>query len=299
MAINYDFIAYCSKTSPTHWIIGMKALQGEVPLDIVIPDEQTLSDPDNPEIVGVLTADGLERESTDGLELYRYLRQLNPKKSDAFGYNEVVIRNIHSRIRALRVDEELQVQVTYTERKEPYRSFSYHIKLIGTFATSDAESSNLAGTELGASHTPDEDTQPPEEISPDNRSEQQVYNSEQQVHNSEQQVYKTTNTLEKLIAFTQNLQQELKQTKRDLESTVDKVEQLENEWQNFREMQELIQEVLDRLTRLETMDSRIQYLEADRQRLQDLQQLLRKFFAALNQQTKTLLQEHEDQTPIQ
>ncbi|MCY3744552.1 MAG: hypothetical protein OXH00_26340 [Candidatus Poribacteria bacterium] len=293
MAINYDFIAYCSKTSPTHWIIGMKTIQGEVPLDIVIPDEQAPpEDPDNPEIIGVLTAEGLERESTDGFELYRYLRQLNPKKSDAFGYNEVVIRNIHSRLRALRVGEELQAQVTYTERKEPYRSFSYHIKLIGTFATSDAESPNLAGTELGTSHTPDEDTQPPEQISPDNRSEQQV-------HNSEQQVYKTTNTLEKLIAFTQNLQQELKQTKRDLESTVDKVEQLENEYQNFREMQELIQEVLDRLTRLETMDSRIQYLEADRQRLQDLQQLLRKFFVALNQQTKTLLQEHEDQTPIQ
>ena len=260
----------------------MKAIQGEVPLDIVIPDEQTLSDPDNPEIVGVLTADGLERESTDGLELYRYLRQLNPKKSDAFGYNEVVIRNIHSRIRALRVDEELRVQITYSERKEPYRAFSYHIKLIGTFANSDAEPSTQAAAETDTPHAPDQNTQPQEQISPDNRSEQQVY--------------KTTNTLEKLIAFTQNLQQELKQTKRDLAAAVDKLEQFENEWQSFHQMQDLMQEMLDRLTRLETMDSRIQYLEADRDQLQDFQQIVRKLLVALNQQTETLLQEHDDQT---
>ena len=285
MAINYDFMAYCIKTSPTNWIIGMKAVQGEVPLDIVIPDEQAHPDPDNPEIVGVLTAEGLERESSDGLELYRYLRQLNPKKSDAFGYNEVVIRNIHTRIRALRVDEELQVQITYSERKKPYRSFSYHIKLIGTFPNSDADPANHAVAKIDTPHIPDKNTQPQEQISPDNRSEQQVY--------------KTTNTLEKLIAFTQNLQQELKQTKRDLAATIDKVEQVENEWQNFSEMQDLIQEVLDRLTRLETMDSRIQYLEADRHQLQNLQQLLRKLLVALNQQTKALLQEHDDQTSIQ
>ena len=285
MAINYDFIAYCIKTSPTHWIIGMKAIQGEVPLDIVIPDEQGHPDPDNPEIVGVLTADGLERESTDGLELYRYLRQLNPKKSDAFGYNEVVIRNIHSRIRALRVDEELRVQITYSERKEPYRSFSYHIKLIGTFTNSDADPSTPAAAVIDTPRIPDQKTRPQEQISPDNRSEQQTY--------------KTTNTLEKLIAFTQNLQQELKQTKRDLAVTVDKIEQFENEWQSFHQMQDLMQEMLDRLTRLETMDSRIQDIEADRDQLQDLQQLLRKFLVALSQQTKTLLQEHDDQDSIQ
>lgn len=285
MAINYDFIAYCIKTSPTNWIIGMKAIQGEVPLDIVIPDEQALPDPDNPEIVGVLTAAGLERESTDGLELYRYLRQLNPKKSDAFGYNEVVIRNIHSRIRALRVDEELRVQITYSERKEPYRSFSYHIKLIGTVAHSDTDPSTHAAAVIDTPHIPDQNTQPQEQISPDNRSEQQVY--------------KTTNTLEKLIAFTQNLQQELKQTKRDLAAMVDKIEQLESEWQNFHQMQDLVQEVLDRLTQLERFDSRIQNLEADQHQLHNLQQLLQKFLVALNQQTKTLLQEHDDQTSIE
>lgn len=282
MAINYDFIAYCIKTSSTNWIIGLKAIQGEVPLDIVLPDEQAPPDPDTPEIVGVLTTEGLERESTDGLELYRYLRQLNPKKSDAFGYNEVVIRNIHSRLRALQVDEELRVQITYSERKEPYRSFSYHIKLIGTFANSDADPSTHAAAGTDTPHTPEKNTQPDEQISPDNRSEQQTY--------------KTTNTLEKLIAFTQNLQQELKQTKRDLAATVDRIEQFENEWQNFREMQNLVREVLDRLTELETMDSRIQYLEADRDQLQDFQQILRKLLVALNQQTETLLQEHDDQT---
>ena len=284
MAINYDFIAYCSKTSQTHWIIGMRAIQGEVPLDIVIPEEQTSSeDPDNPELVGVLTTEGLERESTDGLEIYRYLRQLNPKKSDAFGYNEVVIRNIHSRLRSLRVGEELQVQVTYSERKEPYRSFSYHIKLLGTFQNSDdAETPTNSADETATTDTPVQNTPFQEAKSRDN--------------NSEQSTYKTTNTLEKLIAFTQNLQQELKQTKRDLAATVDKLEQFENEWQNFRQMQELIQEVLERLTHLETMDSRIQYLEADRHQLQDLQELLRKFLGALNQQTKILLQEHDDQT---
>ena len=283
MAINYDYIVYCGKTSPTHWIIGMKAIQGEVPLDIVIPDEQAPpEDPDNPELVGVLTTEGLERESTDALEIYRYLRQLNPKKSDAFGYNEVVIRNIHSRLSTLRVGEELRVQITYTERKEPYRSFSYHIKLLGIFANSDTESPNQTEPEIDAPDIPEEGTQPEKEkINFDNRSEQQVY--------------KTTNTLEKLIAYTQNLQQELKQTKRDLEATVDRVEQFENEWKNFREMQALIQEMLERFTRLEAMDSRIQHLEVDRHQLHDLQQLLRKFLAALNQRTNELIQELDDQ----
>ncbi|RKU18516.1 hypothetical protein C6503_09415 [Candidatus Poribacteria bacterium] len=294
MAINYDFIAYCSKISSTDWIIGMKATHGEVPLDIVIPDEQTPpEDPNAPEIVGVLTTEGLERESTDGFELYRYLRQLNPKKSDAFGYNEVVIRNIHSRLRALRVDEELRVQITYTERKEPYRSFSYNIKLLGTFQNSDAEMSTDAADEIDTTDTPvtaTTDTPVQNTLFQETRSTDS---------DSGQSPYKTTNTLEKVIAFTQNLQQELKQTKRDLAVTVDRIEQLENEWQNFREMQELIQEVLDRLTRLETMDSRLQYLEADRHQLQNLQELLRKFFVALNQQTKVLLQDPDDQTPTQ
>ena len=59
MAINYNFIAYCSKISPTNWIIGMKAIHGEVPLDVVIPDSHVPPDPDNPELVGVLTTEGI------------------------------------------------------------------------------------------------------------------------------------------------------------------------------------------------------------------------------------------------
>ena len=37
---------------------------------IVVPDEYGSSDSDNSEVVGVLTTEGLERESTDGMELY-------------------------------------------------------------------------------------------------------------------------------------------------------------------------------------------------------------------------------------
>ena len=73
------------------------------------------------------------------MELYLYLRQLNPKKNDTFGYNEVVIRNIHSRLNTLQVDEEVRVQVTYSERQEPYTLFSYHIKLIGIFGNPNSD----------------------------------------------------------------------------------------------------------------------------------------------------------------
>ena len=150
MAIHYDFIAYSSRTSETNWIIGMKAIQGEVPLDIVIPDGQTSTDPDNPEVVGVLTTDGLERESTDGLELYRYLRRLNPRKNEAFNYNEVVIRNIHNRLNTLRINQELRVQITYTERQEPYARFSYQIKLLGVVGKADADTPDNKGSEITA-----------------------------------------------------------------------------------------------------------------------------------------------------
>ena len=280
MAINYDFIAYCSKISPTNWIIGMKSLYGEVPLDIVIPNEKRSSDPDEPEIVGVVTTEGIERESTDGLELYRYLRQLNPKKNDVFGYNEVVIRNIHGHLSNLRVNEELRVQVTYTHRKEPYTQLSYHLKLLGIFQKSDDEIPTDATDETDTPHTQEDNTSFPGQTTPDN--------------NPEQQIYKTTNTLEKLITFTQNLQEELKQAKRDIAAMVDKVEKLENERQYFRETQNVVQDVLDQLTQLETMDARIQVLEADRHQVQDLQQSLQKFLLVLNQQTGALLQDQDD-----
>ena len=282
MAINYNFIAYCSKTSPTDWIIGMRSIHGEVPLDIVIPDSHVPPDPDNPELVGVLTTEGLERESKDGLELYRYLRQLNPRKNESFNYNEIVIRNIHSHITALKVDEELRVQVTYTQRKESYKLFSYQIKLLGVFPILDTDTVTV-DDETPAIATPSEkNTLPGIETASD--------------QSSRQEGYKTTNTLEKLIAFTQNLQQELRETKKELATTTDRIERVENEWQAFREMQGLVQEILDRLTRLERLGSRIQNLEADQHQLHNLQQLLRKFLIALNQQIRATLEEQEDQS---
>jgi predicted RNase H-like nuclease (RuvC/YqgF family) len=281
MGIHYDFIAYSSRTSETSWTIGMKAIQGEVPLDIVVPDEQTAADPDNPQVVGVLTVDGLERESSDGLELYRYLRRLNPKKNEAFSYNEVVIRNIHSRLSTLRINQELRVQITYTERKDPYTQFSYQIKLLGVIGNSDGDASEKKDSDITAPNSEDkrQDLQEQKSGAPPN-----------------QPVYRTTSTLEKLITFTQNLQRELDQTQKQLSVVVNKAQQLEDDRQQFRDIHNLIEDILDRLSRLETLDSRLQYLETDRHQLQGLQQTLRKFLVALNQQTRTSLQEHDDVT---
>ena len=281
MGIHYDFIAYSSRTSATSWTIGMKAIQGEVPLDVVVPDEQTATDPDNPEVVGVLTVDGLERESSDGLELYRYLRRLNPKKNEAFSYNEVVIRNIHSRLSTLRINQELRVQITYTERKDPYEQFSYQIKLLGVIGNSDGDASEKKDSDITAPNSEDkrQDLQEQRSGAPPN-----------------QPVYRTTSTLEKLITFTQNLQKELDQTQKQLSVVVNKAQQLEDDRQQFRDIHNLIEDILDRVSRLEALDSRLQYLETDRHQLQDLQQTLRKFLVALNQQTRTSLQEHDDVT---
>lgn len=279
MAIHYDFIAYSSRTSATHWIIGMKAIQGEVPLDIVIPDDQVTIDPDNPEVVGVLTTEGLERESTDGLELYRYLRRLNPKKNEAFNYNEVVIRNIHSRLNTLRINQELRVQVAYTERREPYARFSYQIKLLGVSERSDANISDDRDSEIETPYAQGEPQHLPEQKS---------------VENPSQPIYRTTNTLEKLIVFTQKLQKELDQTQERLGTVINKVQQLEADRQQLREIHNLVEEIFNRISRLEGLDARIQYLEADRQQLQDLQQSLRKFLVALNQQTRISLQENDE-----
>ena len=292
MAITYDFIVYSSRISATGWILGMKALHGEVPLDIVIPDEYGTSDPENPEVVGVLTTEGLERESPDGLELYRYLRQLNPKKNNSFGYNEVVIRNIHARLSALKVDEEIRVQITYSERREVYTQFSYHIKLIGIFGRTDASELVNPSDEIDAPLSPEKNPQK-------NPSLQEQIN----FSNTGQPVYKTTNTLEKLISFTQNLQKELTQTRRELADMADKVlqleqerRQIEDERQRFSEIQNLIEDIFDRLNRLEVFDSRIQDLEADRYQLHNLQQSFRKFLSALHQQARVSLQEYTDRT---
>ena len=288
MAITYDFIVYSSRTSATEWILGMKAVQGEVPLDIVIPDEYAASDPDNPEVVGVLTTAGLERESTDGLELYRYLRQLNPKKNNSFGYNEVVIRNIHARLSALKVDEEMRVQVTYSERREAYTQFSYHIKLIGIFGGTDAPELVNPSDEIDTPSSPEKDPPLQPQIN---------------LSNTGQPVYKTTNTLEKLIGFTQNLQKELTQARRELEDMSGKIRQLEEaqkrieeERRRFGEIQSLIEDIFDRLNRLELFDSRIRDLEEDQYQLHNLQETLRKFLSALHQQARISLQESTDRS---
>jgi len=141
MNINYDYIAFSGRLSDSRWTLGMKALQGEVPLDIVFPSLQSSIDPDDQDIIGVLTREGTSRESTDVMELYRYLRQLNPKSNQAFGFNEIVIRNIHSRLNLLKVDEELRVQISFSERKENYISSTYNIKLLGIFPITPPESS--------------------------------------------------------------------------------------------------------------------------------------------------------------
>ena len=286
MAITYDFIAYSRRISATDWILGMRALHGEVPLDIVIPEEHGASDDsDESEIVGVLTTEGLERESTDGMELYLYLRQLNPKKNDTFGYNEVVIRNIHRRLSALRVDEEIQVQVTYSERKEPYTLFSYHIKLIDVFGKpADAPAPTDQSDEIDTPLTPERGAQ---------------HQDENDLSNPAKPVYKTTNTLEKLIVFTQNLQKELTQTRRELAAMAHKVQQLEEEQQQFNEIRNFIQDIVDRLDRLDRFDPRIQNLEADRHQLQGLQQTLQRFLSALNQQTRISLQGYDNETEDQ
>lgn len=288
MAITYDFIVYSIRTSATEWILGMKSLHGEVPLDIVIPNEYKASDPENPEVVGVLTTAGLERESTDGLELYRYLRQLNPKKNNSFGYNEVVIRNIHSRLNALKVDEEMRVQVTYSERRETYTLFSYHIKLIGIFEGTDVSAPANPPDELVAPSAPEKSPPLQEQIN---------------FSNSGQSAYKTTNTLEKLISFTQNLEKELTQTRTELADMAAKVlrleeerRQVEHEQQRFNEIQNLIEDIFDRLNRLELFDPRIQDLEADRHQLHNLQQTLQQFILALHQQARIYLQESADRT---
>ena len=291
MAINYNFIAYCSKTSPTTWIIGMRSIYGEVPLDIVIPDSNVPSDPDNPEVVGVLTTEGLERESKDGLELYRYLRQLNPRKNESFNYNEIVIRNIHGHITALKVDEELRVQITYTQRKESYKLFSYEIKLLGVFPNSDTD------TDTDTTETPEDE--PSEIVLSQPSTKNTLPGIDGDTDNAvRQEGYKTTNTLEKLIAFTQNLQQELKETKRELALTTDRIERLENEYRDFRAIQDLVQEILDRLTQLERLDSRIQNLEAGQHQFHNLQQLFQKFLMALNEQIRVTLEEQDDQSSV-
>lgn len=272
----------------------MRAIQGEVPLDIVIPGLETSPDADDADIIGVLTKDGISRESSDVMELYRYLRQLNPKSNQAFGFNEVVIRNIHTRLNMLKVDQELRVQISYTERKENYIPATYNIKLLGVFQISSidppspepdvSESIDMdASTDIDASEDNTQDTP--------QQDEKQIIPKDFPQVDPEIPVYKTTNTLEKLIVFTRTLQSELNETKNSLTIMSEKIQSLEEEREHFRELENLLQDILDRLNHLESFEKRISSLESDRHQLDKLQQTLTTFLRTSTRQTQALLNE--------
>lgn len=292
MTISYDYIAFSGRLSDNRWTLGMKALQGEVPLDIVFPSLQSSTDPDNQDIIGVLTREGTARESTDVMELYRYLRQLNPKSNQAFGYNEIVIRNIHSRLNTLKVDEELRVQISFSERKENYISSTYNIKLLGIFPITHAETSEPIEDipeepeiEIDEPNVNTQDT--PEGIDEDTT----VIPTSFPPTGSDIPVYKTTNTLEKLIVFARTLQTELDEAKRTITSLAEKIQFLENDKVRHQELESLLQAIYDRLNHLENFDRRIGSLENDRHQLSQLKQTLAKYFKTSNRQTQTLLNE--------
>ncbi len=291
MTITYDFIAFSGRIAENKWTIGMKAIQGEVPLDIVIPNMPTL-DSEDEDIIGVLTKEGISRESTDVMELYRYLRQLNPKSNKAFGYNEVAIRNIHTHLNSLRIDQELRVQITYSERKESYTAASYNIKLLGTSQIQHADSQVPATdipeqTEITNTTIPEEDT--PQEIQ--NKSKKSVIPKSFSTTDTEVPVYKTTNTLEKLITFTRTLQSELKETTENLAILAERVQLLEEERQRIQEQDKLLQDIFDQLNNMNNFDKRLNSLETDRQQLEKLHHTLATYFRTSTRQTQALLKE--------
>ena len=292
MTISYDFIAFSGRLSENSWTLGMQAIQGEVPLDIVIPSLQTSTNSEDEDIVGVLTKEGISRKSSDVMELYRYLRQLTPKSNQAFGYNEVAIRNIHTRLNTLKIDQELRVQISYTERKENYIPSTYNIKLLGVF-------------KIQPTTSPDPKPEIPEKIdidSTEDNSEDIPKNDDTHVipksfppTNPEVPVYKTTNTLEKLIVFTRTLQTQLEATNKSLALMTEKVQLLEDEQVRYRELENLLQDIFERLTNLESYEKRINSLESDRHQLDKLQQTLATYFKTSNRQTQALLKEVSDE----
>ena len=297
MTITYDFIAFSGRLSDNRWTLGMKAIQGEVPLDIVLPNMQ-VSDSEENDIIGVLTKEGISRESTDVMELYRYLRQLNPKTNQAFGYNEVAIRNIHTHLNSLKVDQELRVQITYAERKESYIAASYNIKLLGISTLHSTASQDL-DTDISEEV---DSTQPEENMDvPSNDMKETSAGEEKSIiptdfssTNSDIPVYKTTNTLEKLIAFTRSLQAELKETTEKLTLMTERLQSLEDHQQRYREQDKLLQEIYDQLNILDNFDRRINALETDRHQLDKLRQTLATYFKISNRHTRALLQEVDD-----
>lgn len=299
MTISYDFIAFSGRLSEDKWTLGMKAIQGEVPLDIVLPNME-LTGEDDSEIIGVLTKEGISRESNDVMELYRYLRQLNPKTNQTFGYNEVAIRNIHTHLSTLQVDQELRVQITYTERREGYIPASYNIKLLGISPIQAITPSYPEPPEQEPDVSEETDPTPLEDDMEDNttKEEKPIIPKDFTSVNADIPVYKTTNTLEKLIAFTRTLQSELKKTSDNLAIMTEKVELLQDEQQRYREQDKLLQDIFDQLNILENFDRRINFLENDRHKLEKLHQTLESYLRTSYRQTRSLLQQVSDDPNI-
>ncbi len=316
MTINYDFIAFSGRLTENSWSLGMKAIQGEVPLDVVIPSLKSSSNSDEDDIIGVLNKEGISRESNDVMELYRYLRQLNPKSNQVFGFNEVVIRNIHTRLNSLKINDELRVQITYTERRENYSPATYNIKLLGIYQVSPIDTSEQVPKGDDSDNiqidTPIENTPPDtltDNISAENETPQNTQDDTNQSEipmfpkdftqtDQDIPVYKTTNTLEKLIVFTRTLQAELNETKNSLAMMAEQIQILESEREHYRELQDLIQDMLDRITHTENFENRIITLEMDHIQLKKLQQTLETYFRTSNRHTQILLNEINDDTDV-
>ena len=116
--------------------------------------------------------------------------------------------------------------------------------------------------------------------------------------NTDIPVYKTTNTLEKLIAFTRTLQSELKKTSDNLAIMTEKVELLQDEQQRYREQDKLLQDIFDQLNILENFDRRINFLENDRHKLEKLHETLESYLRTSYKQTRSLLQQIGDDPNI-
>ena len=292
MTIIYDFIAYSGRLSQNRWTLGMQAIQGEVPLDVVLPNLQTATDAEDEDIIGVLTKEGISRESSDVMELYRYLRQLSPKTNQTFGYNEVVIRNIHTRLSSLQVDQELRVQITFTERKENYIPSSYNFKLLGT-----REISPIVSQESEAVIEPEHETDAivdidtPEAIITEisKQEEGKTIPKDFPPTDTEIPVYKSTNTLEKLITFSRSLQAEMKEMTQKISVMTEKIQSLEEERSHYRELENLLQDIVDRLNFMENYEKRIEILENDRYTLKTIQETLAKYLKTTHRQSHLLL----------
>ncbi len=294
MTITYDFIAYSGRLSENRWTLGMRAIQGEVPLDVVLPNLHTTTKTEDEDIIGVLTKEGISRESSDVMELYRYLRQLSTKTNQAFGYNEVVIRNIHTRLNSLKVDQELRVQITYTERKENYLPSTYNIKLLGTHQISQI---NTEEFETEIEHEDEIDDIDDIDTTEENDTYTHEQNGEKTIPKdfppieSEIPTYKSTNTLEKLIAFSRSLQSELKETKQKIDTMTERIQSLEEQRTHYRELENLLQDIVDRLNFMENYEKRIEILENDRYMLKTIQDVLTNYLKTTQRQSHLLLKE--------